>query len=120
MNADRGEDRFSAAAGWKLLRVNNSDTTLWLCAVTPEVLTYVYVPDSGRFHDNQGVYVDYIWDHELTYVPVTTSEARCLIESGVGRLPVDLPREVRERFMAADQIDVDDVFEHVREAGEFA
>lgn len=113
MNDDREVNAFETLAGWKLLRVDSSGRVLWLCAVTPEVSTYVYIPDSGRFHLNDGVYTDYVWDRENAYSAVSVAEARGLIESAVGRLPSDLPGELRAQLLTDEQIAVDDVFRHV-------
>lgn len=83
--------------------------------MNPELWTYVYIPDSGRFHLNNGVYVDFIWDNELTYVPIGIDEAGDLIEARVGQLPSELPFELRGRYLTAVQLDVEDVLAHVAE-----
>ncbi len=100
---------------WRLLRVQAGERLIWLCVVNPELWTYVYIPDSGRFHLNNGVYVDFIWDNELTYVPVGIDEARDLIEARVGQLPSELPIELRGRYLTAEQLDVEDVLAQVAE-----
>ncbi|MFJ3474337.1 hypothetical protein ACIPJ1_15450 [Microbacterium maritypicum] len=105
----------SGNSEWRLLRVQAGDRLLWLCVVNPELWTYVYIPDSGRFHLNKGVFVDYVWDNELTYVPIGIDEARDLIEARVGQLPSELPFELRGRYLTAEQLDVEDVLAHVAE-----
>jgi hypothetical protein len=72
-------------------------------------------PDSGRFHLNNGVYVEFIWDNELTYVPIVVDEARDLIEARVGQLPSELSLERRRRYLTAEQLDAEEVFAHLAE-----
>lgn len=100
-------------SGWRLLRVQAGESLIWLCVVNPELCTYVYIPDSGRFHLNKGVFVDYVWDNELTYVPVGIDEARDLIEARVGQLPSEMPFERRTRYLTAEQLDVEDVLAYL-------
>lgn len=94
---------------WTLYRVQAGVKLVWLCVVTPEVRAYVYIPDSGRFHLNHGVYVDYIWDQDLTYVPVGVDEARELIEARVGLLPPTMSGARRRRYLTDETLDVEDV-----------
>jgi hypothetical protein len=80
---------------------------LWLCLVNPELWTYVYIPDSGRFHLNKGVFVDYVWDGELTYVPIDVQEARDLIAARVGALPPEITSYQRRRYLTDEQLDAE-------------
>lgn len=110
-----GHEDLSGDSDWRLLRVQAGERVLWLCVVNPELWTYVYIPDSGRFHLNKGVFVDYVWDNELTYVPVGIDEARGLIEARVGQLPSELPFERRRRYLTAEHLEVEDVLAHLAE-----
>ncbi|KJL29557.1 hypothetical protein [Microbacterium oxydans] len=101
---------------WRLLRVQAGERLLWLCVVNPELWTYVYIPDSGRFHLNKGVFVDYVWDGELTYVPIDVQEARDLIAARVGALPPAITSDQRRRYLSDEQLDTEVAFTHVERA----
>lgn len=111
-----GLEDLSGSSEWRLLRVQTGERLLWLCVVSPELWTYVYIPDSGRFHLNNGVYVDYIWDNELTYVPIGVDEARDLIEARVGQLPPEMPSGIRRRYLTSEQLDVEETLASVVKA----
>jgi hypothetical protein len=104
---------FSGNDDWRLFRVQADERLLWLCVVDPEVRTYVYIPDSGCFHLNRGVYVDFIWDNDLTYVPIGIEEARVLIASRVGALPPQLTSSQRMRYLTDNPLDVEETLAHV-------
>lgn len=101
---------------WRLLRVQAGERLLWLCVVNPELWTYVYIPDSGRFHLNKGVFVDYVWDGELTYVPIEVQEARDLIAAKVGALRPEMTSSERRRFLTDEQLDVEVALAHIERA----
>lgn len=107
---------FFGQGAWTFYSVQNASRLVWLCVVTPEVRTYVYIPDSGRFHINNGVYVDYVWDNDLTYVAIGIDEARDLIEMQIGLLPPEMPSEQRKRYLTGEQLKVEDVFASVERA----
>jgi len=77
----------------------------------------VYIPDSGRFHFNNGVYVDYAWDGELTDVPIGVQEARDLIAAKVGALPPAMMSSRRKRYLSEEQLDVEETLARVERAG---
>lgn len=104
---------FSGTGAWRLFRVLAGDELLWLCAVDPELRTYVYIPDSGRFHLNNGVYADFVWDHELTYVPIGVEEAHALIAARVGALPPELPGSQRKRYLTDAPLDAEEALARV-------
>lgn len=108
-----GPQRLSEQGAWRLLRVQEGERLIWLCAVDPELRTFVYVPDSGCFHLNKGVYADFVWDHELTYLPIGVAEARQLIAARVGGLPLDLAPDERHRYLNAEQLDAEDVLAQI-------
>lgn len=47
---------------------------------------YVYVPNTGRFHYNSGASHDYYVDGELTFTPVTRTQAEQAMREDVGQL----------------------------------
>lgn len=63
----------------------------------------------------QAAWPDFIWDNELTYVPVGIDEARGLIEARVGQLPSELSIDRRRRYLTAEQLDVEHVLAHLAE-----
>ncbi len=107
-----GRDAFSGTGAWRLYRVLTGEKLLWLCAVDPELRTYVFIPDSGRFHLNNGVYADFVWDNELAYVPIGVEEARALIAARVGALPPELPDSQRKRYLTDAPLDVEETLAH--------
>lgn len=109
----RSSNPFSAQNGRRLFRVEAQDKLLWLCFVSSEIRTYVYIPDSGRFHLNHGVYIDFIWDNELTYVPIGVEEAHDLIAARVGALPAKLKGFERDRYLTDQSLDVAEVFAQI-------
>lgn len=112
-----GPEGLSGNNEWRLLRVQAGEKLLWLCVVNPELWTYVYIPDSGRFHLNKGVFVDYVWDGELTYVPIDVQEARDLIAAKVGALPPAMMSSRRERYLTDEQLGVEETLARVERAG---
>ncbi len=64
------------------------------------------------------MFVDYVWDNELTYVPMGIDEARGLIEARVGQLSSEMPFERRTRYLTAEQLDVEDVLAHLAEGNQ--
>lgn len=102
-----GPDDPSGNSEWRLLRVQAGERILWLCVVDPELWTYVYVPDSGRFHFNNGVFVDFVWDNELTYVAIDIEEARDMIANKVGALPPAMTSSQRKRYLTDEQLDAE-------------
>lgn len=116
-----GRDAFSGTSAWRLFRVSTGEKLLWLCAVDPELRTYVYIPDSGRFHLNNGVYADFVWDRELTYVPIGVEEAQVLVAARVGALPLELSVSQRKRYLSEGSLAVEETFARVewtsRESG---
>lgn len=111
-----GPEDLAANSEWRLLRVQAGEKLLWLCVVNPELWTYVYIPDSGRFHLNKGVFVDYVWDGELTYVPIDVQEARGLIAARVGALPPEMTSYQRRRYLTDEQLDAEVALTHVERA----
>lgn len=64
---------------------------------------YVYVPNTGRFHLNDPLSVDYYVDQELSYQPITPAEAAAAIKAGVvGRI------DERRKGFLVDQFRADD------------
>lgn len=108
-----GAEAYSRTSAWRLFRVLAGDKLLWLCVVDSELRTYVYIPDSGCFHPNNGVYVDFVWDNELTYVPVGAEEARVLIAARVGALPPELTLTQRRRYLTDGHLEVEETLARV-------
>jgi hypothetical protein len=110
------EANFGTSA-WRLFRVLAGDKLLWLCVVDSERRTCVYIPDSGCFHPNNGVYVDFVWDNERTYVPISVKDARVLIAARVGALPSELTASQRKRYLTDGSLGVDEALAHAEQRG---
>ncbi|MFJ6533875.1 hypothetical protein [Microbacterium sp. NPDC091662] len=108
-----GVEVFSGTSAWRLLRVLAGERLLRLCVVDSELRTYVYIWDSGRFHPNNGVYVDFVWDNELTYVPIGVEEGRVLIAARVGSLPPELTLTQRRRYLTDGHLGVEETLARV-------
>lgn len=65
--------------------VRDGERFVWMAAVLGEDV-YCFVPDTGRFHRNEGLREDFFMERELQYEGVTVGRARALIESGLDRL----------------------------------
>lgn len=113
-----GAEAYSGTSAWRLFRVLAGDKLLWLCVVDSELRTYVYIPDSGCFHPNNGVYVDFVWDNELTYVPISVEDALVLISARVGALPSELTVSQRKRYLTDGSVGVEEAFAHVERRGQ--
>jgi hypothetical protein len=68
-----------------LYAVRDGERFVWVAAVLGEDV-YCFVPDTGRFHRNEGLRDDFFMDRELAYEAVTVARARRLIEGGLPAL----------------------------------
>ena len=82
---------------------------IWLAAEYGHDL-YSYVPETGRFHLNDGLGDDFFTGGGLTYTPVGVSEARTLIERQVGSVAAPDRRDLLAHFRAdSSPLDVEAV-----------
>jgi len=62
--------------------VRDRERFVWVAAVLGEDV-YSYVPDTGKFHRNEGLRDDFFMERELEYEQVTVARAKNLIDAGI-------------------------------------
>ncbi|WP_020385730.1 hypothetical protein [Kribbella catacumbae] len=67
----------------RLFLVTEDGEQIWVAALIDEDI-WTYVPNTGRFHRNDGLRHDFFMLNELEYAEIGLSEARRLIAAGVG------------------------------------
>ena len=67
----------------RLFLVSEGDRRVWVAALIDEDV-WTYVANTGKFHRNEGVREDYFMLDRAEYSDIGISEARRLIDSGVG------------------------------------
>ncbi|GAA0961567.1 hypothetical protein GCM10009554_78250 [Kribbella koreensis] len=72
-----------------LYLVKDGGRFVWVAALIGEDI-YTYVPDTGKFHRNEGLRDDYFMAQDLQYERVTVSKARAVIDAGLEPLDEDL------------------------------
>lgn len=66
--------------------VRNPDgVPVWVAFESDEHSLYTYVQNTGKFHQNHGLYEDFYFDHTMTFEPIDQQAAAAAILSGVGR-----------------------------------
>jgi hypothetical protein len=71
---------------------------------------YVYVGNTGKFHRNDPIGVDYYWDNDFRYKGIDVDGGRQLIADGVGSIREDLFDWLVEEYRAdANAVTVDQV-----------
>jgi hypothetical protein len=77
----------------KLHVVKEDDRVVWVAALAQETM-YGYVPDTGKFHDNNALRNDYYMERHFTYEEIGSAEARRLIDGGIEPFDEDEDEEV--------------------------
>ncbi|TDO35655.1 hypothetical protein EV643_12266 [Kribbella sp. VKM Ac-2527] len=62
--------------------VRDDSEFLWIAAVIAEDI-YTYVPNTGKFHRNDGLREDFFMTRNLTYEEVTVTKAKDAIDAGL-------------------------------------
>lgn len=75
--------------GNTFLRVEFDGKPVWLAFLDAEDRFWSYLPNTGQFHHNPGLYEDYFFDQDFTYEPISSGAARRMIEERVGERPSD-------------------------------
>jgi hypothetical protein len=75
---------------------NAAGAPIWAAHQDDEMRIWVYLQNTGRFHLNQGLYRDFLFEHANSYEPITVEAVRRAICDGIGRL--DASHQVVERF----------------------
>ncbi|GAA1589009.1 hypothetical protein GCM10009804_51410 [Kribbella hippodromi] len=83
----------------KLYLVREDERRLWVAALAHEHM-YSYVPNTGKFHDNNALRNDYYMERRFSYEPIGPAEARRLIGEDVGLLSPNLRADVLDRWRA--------------------
>lgn len=65
--------------------VRDGSEVLWIAALIAEDI-YTYVPNTGKFHRNDGLREDFFMTRDLTYEEVTVIKAKDTIEAGLPAL----------------------------------
>lgn len=63
----------------KLYLVKHEDELVWVAALAHELM-YGYVPNTGKFHDNNALRNDFYMERYFSYEPIGSAEARRLID----------------------------------------
>ncbi|WP_020385728.1 hypothetical protein [Kribbella catacumbae] len=63
----------------KLYPVKDGDEPVWVAALAHETM-YGYVPNTGKFHDNNALRNDFYMERDFSYEPIGSAEARRLID----------------------------------------
>jgi hypothetical protein len=69
----------------KLYLVTEDGQPLWVAALWREKM-YGYVPNTGKFHDNNALRNDFYMQRDLAYTEIGSAEARRLIENQITSL----------------------------------
>jgi hypothetical protein len=97
----------------KLFRVAEGNRDLWVAALIGDRM-YVYVGNTGRFHQNAAVSEDYWEDQRLKYEAIGVSQAQALIDQHVGQGDDAKVKDQLDRYEAdPDSLAVDAVFAQI-------
>jgi hypothetical protein len=66
----------------KLYAVKQDDELVWVAALAHETM-YGYVPNTGKFHDNNALRNDFYMEFHFTYEEIGSAEARRLIDNTI-------------------------------------
>jgi hypothetical protein len=83
----------------KLYLVKHEDEPVWLAALANETM-YGYVPNTGKFHDNNALRNDFYMERYFSYEPIGSAEARRLIDNVLIPLDEDDYDDVLARWRA--------------------
>ena len=77
---------------------NDAGVAVWVAHEDDEMRIWTYVQNTGRFHLNRGVYIDFHVEHTATYAPITAEQAKQAIREGVGTLDALTVGHLVDRF----------------------
>lgn len=77
---------------------NAAGAPIWAAHKDDEMRIWVYVQNTDRFHLNQGLYRDFLFEHANSYEPITVEVVRKVICDGIGRLETRTSDRIVERF----------------------
>lgn len=99
-----------------LYRVSNPDgRAIWLAYVDDELRVWSYVNNTGRFHLNHGLFLDFHWDQGNEYVLIDVDAALLAIREGLGTLDARVNEFLVKRFFEDSTArSIDDVLQHAR------
>lgn len=88
---------------------NDADHDLWI-AIEKDGRLWVYLPNTGDFRVNRGLTVDWLFDRDLSYLPLSAEQASEHIAAGqIGRLDGHRHREALASLRAAESMPADDL-----------
>jgi hypothetical protein len=83
----------------KLYLVKHEDESVWVAALAHETM-YGYVPNTGKFHDNNALRNDFYMERYFSYEPIGSAEARRLIDKVITPFDEDDYAEVQAEWRA--------------------
>lgn len=82
-----------------LYRVSNPDgRAIWLAYVDDELRVWSYVSNTGKFHLNRGLFLDFHWDQDNEYVLINIDAAFLAIREGLGTIDPAVNEFLVKRF----------------------
>lgn len=99
-----------------LYRVSNpGGRAIWIAYVDDELRVWSYVSNTGQFHLNRGLFLDFHWDHDNQYVLIDVDAALLAVREGLGTLDPRVHEFLVERFFDdATARSVDEVLQSAR------
>lgn len=79
---------------------NPNGLPVWLAYVDDDVRVWSYVHNTGMFHLNYGLFLDFTIEQENTYEPVDVMTAKAVIRAGLGTLNLRTHAFLIRRFQA--------------------
>lgn len=77
---------------------NHRGHAVWVAWEDDEMRIWSHVQNTGMFHMNQGLYLDFYFDHHNTYEPIEAAAAREAIRDGVGRFDEDIVGHLVKKY----------------------
>lgn len=77
---------------------NTIGDAIWIAHEDDEMRIWSYVPNTGKFHLNQGLYLDFFFEHKNTYEPITVAAAQQAIRDDIGKLDGRTLSHLIDRF----------------------
>lgn len=85
--------------GMSLYRVSNPDgRAIWLAYVDDELRVWSYVSNTGQFHLNRGLFLDFHWEQDNEYALIDVDTALIAIRAGLGTLDPRVNEFLVKRF----------------------
>ena len=82
------------------LVANPAGKVTWVAYEDDEARIWSYVQNTGRFHLNNGLYLDFYFEHTNTYRPITRELAQRAMDDGVGEIDARVLGHMVDRFRA--------------------